>query len=207
MSAKLKASKAVPVNKACRKAVLENLATKAADMVKDSGVGSIKKIPTKKAPKACSIRLCCCFLWAFYFHFHCLQVLTAKEAQRKEFDKSMSELLGLACMLCINRISWTPLIQYNSPSKDFGPVFEGSKHRPAHDPLQNEATGGKYVLGICGFSTYIWAHTSFNKFKGQYPVSVILHAGHDCPPGWCAQDAAGDPHDAPWLYKNVHTCF
>ena len=207
MLAKLKASKTVPVNKACRKAVLEKLATKAADMVKDSGTASIKKVPAKKPPKACNIGLCCCFLWALYFHFHCLQVLTAKEAQRKDFDKTMSELLGLARMLCVNRISWTPLIQYNSPSKDSGPVFEGSKCRPAHDSLQNEATGGKCVFGICGFSTYIWAHTSFNKFKAQYPVSVTLRAGHDCPPGSCAQEAPGDPLRAPWLYKNVHTCF
>ena len=56
MSAKLKASKAVPVNKACRKAVLEKLATKAADMVKDTGAGSVKKIPTKKTPKVRSIK-------------------------------------------------------------------------------------------------------------------------------------------------------
>ena len=57
MKASLKATKRVPVNKACRKGLVETLTAKAADMVKDSGPAGIKKPAPKKNPKACSMNL------------------------------------------------------------------------------------------------------------------------------------------------------
>ena len=48
MSTSLKAKKAVPKNKACRRVLVESLAAKTADVAKDSTVEP-KKMPKKKA--------------------------------------------------------------------------------------------------------------------------------------------------------------